>query len=366
MSDLTNPAPKEAEAIMQATPAADLAVAATRWKTARSAAARLTHRPEAGAAIGLTGVFLFFALAGGSDFLSQQGIASWANVASELGIVAIPVGLLMIAGELDLSVGSVIGSSSMTLAISSGHGHMPVALGIVLALAVGVLTGLVNGMIVTRTGLPSFIVTLGTSFALAGAALGLSRLLAGTTSVSFEPPALVRDVFSAQWRGQFNVSIAWWLAISGVAGWILNETRYGNWISAVGGDYETARAAGVRTSRVKIRLFMTSGLGAALVGVIQTVEFNGSQVNNGQAFVFNSIIAVVVGGVLLTGGYGSVIGVMLGTLTFAVVTQGVFYTGWNADWALVILGGLLLAAVLTNNSFRRLALSRSTRLGETV
>jgi simple sugar transport system permease protein len=346
---------------MEAIRSAELGAAPARLRPARAWVARLTHRPEAGAAIGLIGVFAFFAVVGGSQFLSQQATASWLNVASELGIVAIPVALLMIAGELDLSVGSVVGASSMTLAICSGHDHVPIGVGIAFALAVGALTGLANGVMVTRTRLPSFIVTLGTSLALSGAALGLSRLLAGTTSVSLTAPSFVQHLFAAQWNGQFNVSILWWLAISLVAAWVLNQTRTGNWINAVGGDFEIARAAGVRTTRLKVGLFMASGLGAALVGVIQTIEFNGSQVNNGQSFLFNSIIAVVVGGVLLTGGYGSVVGAMLGTLTFAVVNQGVFYTGWSADWALVILGGLLLAAVLANNSFRRLALTRSTR-----
>jgi len=112
---------------------------------------------------------------------------------------------------------------------------------------------------------------------------------------------------------------------------------------------------------VKIALYMASGLGAALVGVIQTILYNGAQVANGQAFVFNSIIAVVIGGVLLTGGYGSVVGVLLGTLTFAIVNQGIYYTGWNSDWASLILGILILVAVLMNNTFRRLALSHKPR-----
>ena len=340
------------------------ALSLPRWHMRSSPGRRMRgviYRPESGALVGTIGVFVFFAAAGRGGFLSQPGTASWADVAAELGIVAIPVGLLMIAGELDLSVGSVIGSSSMVVAIWSGHYHLPILFGIIFGLAVGALTGFANGLIVTRTGLPSFIVTLGTSLALAGAALGFSVLLTGTTSVSLNPPHLAQQLFAYKWHGQFDIAIAWWLAISLVAAWALNETRYGNWIMAVGGDVETARAAGVRTSRVKLSLFVASGLGAAFVGVIQAIEFSGSQVNNGQAFVFNSIIAVVIGGVLLTGGYGSIVGMILGTLTFAIVNQGIYFTGWNSDWSEVILGGLLLAAVLANNSFRKLALSRSTK-----
>ncbi|WP_170322651.1 ABC transporter permease [Acrocarpospora macrocephala] len=321
----------------------------------------MTRRPEVGALIGTLGVFVFFAIFGGAEFLSSAGAASWLNVAAELGIIAVPVGLLMIAGELDLSVGSVLAASSMTLAIVSGHWGGPMILGILLALTIGVATGLVNGLIVTRTNVPSFVVTLATLAALAGLTLGLSRVITGTTSVGLKPDPTSKALFGTLISGQFEVAILWWIAVAGCVAWMLQETRYGNWIFAVGGDKESARATGIPTNKVKIALYVGSGFGAALVGVIQTILYNGAQVANGQSFVFNSIIAVVIGGVLLTGGYGSVIGVILGTLTFAIVNQGIYYTGWNSDWASLILGILLLVAVLMNNTFRRLALSSGPR-----
>jgi simple sugar transport system permease protein len=323
----------------------------------------LTHRPETGALIGTLGVFAFFAVFGGSNFLAAGGTASWLNVAAELGIIALPVGLLMIAGELDLSVGSVLAASSMTLAIVSGHWGGPMILGILLALGVGLATGLLNGIIVTRSNVPSFVVTLATLFGVAGLTLGLSRVITGTTSVALKPDALSKAVFGTLVKGQFEVAIFWWVGFAALVAWMLQMTRYGNWIFAVGGDKESARATGIPTHQLKIALYMCSGFGAALVGVIQTILYNGAQVANGQAFVFNSIIAVVVGGALLTGGYGSVPGVILGTLTFAIVNQGIYYTGWNSDWASFILGVLILAAVLMNNTFRRLALSYAPRAG---
>jgi simple sugar transport system permease protein len=319
------------------------------------------HRPEAGSLIGTLAVFAFFAVFGGDKFLSAAGAASWLNVAAELGIIAIPVGLLMIAGELDLSVGSVLAASSMTLAIVSGHWGGPMILGIVLALAVGVGTGLVNGLVVTSTNVPSFVVTLATLSAVAGLTLGLSRVITGTTSVGLNPDSTSKTLLGTLIGGQFEVAILWWIGLAACVAWMLQETRYGNWIFAVGGDKESARATGIPTDKVKIALYIGSGFGAALVGVIQTILYNGAQVANGQSFVFNSIIAVVIGGVLLTGGYGSVIGVILGTLTFAIVNQGIYYTGWNSDWAALILGILLLVAVLMNNTFRRLALSSGSR-----
>jgi simple sugar transport system permease protein len=338
-----------------AAPRADAALPAK--TTSRPSLRDLTHRPEAGALIGTLGVFVFFGLFGGSKFLAEGGTASWLNVAAELGIIAIPVGLLMISGELDLSVGSVLAASSMTLAIVAGHWGGPMILGILLALGVGLLIGLLNGILVTRTNVPSFVVTLATNFGLAGLTLGASRVITGTTSVGIKPDPLSKAVFGTLLRGQFEVAIFWWIGVALVVAYILQMTKYGNWVLAVGGDKESARACGIPTNRLKIVLYVASGFGAALVGVIQTILYNGAQVANGQSFVFNSIIAVVVGGVLLTGGYGSVLGVILGTLTFAIVNQGIYYTGWNADWASFILGVLILAAVLMNNTFRRLALS---------
>lgn len=321
----------------------------------------LVRRPEAGALIGTVSVYVFFAVFGGDKFMSAGGSASWLNVAAELGIIAIPVGLLMIAGELDLSVGSVLASSSMTLAIVSGHFGAPVGVGILVALGLGLLTGFLNGVLVTATNVPSFVVTLATNFGLAGLTLGLTRAITGTTSVAIESGSPAKQVFGTLISHRFEVAIFWWVAVALVVGWMLHVSRYGNWIFAVGGDNISARATGISVRNVKIGLFMGSALGASLVGVIQTILYNSAQVANGQSFVFNSIIAVVIGGVLLTGGYGSVFGVVLGTLTFAIVQQGIYYTGWNSDWASFILGVLLLAAVLMNNTFRKMALSYSPK-----
>lgn len=323
--------------------------------------ADLARRPETGALIGTIAVFVFFAIFGGGQFLSAGGAASWLNVAAELGIIAIPVGLLMIAGELDLSVGSVLASSSMTVAIVSGHWGAPVIVGIVAALLLGLVVGFLNGLLVTRTNVPSFIVTLATLFGLSGLTLGLSRVITGTTSVALNPGPEAKQLLGSLVGGKFEVAIFWWIAAIVVVGWLLHVSPWGNWVFAVGGDKESARTTGIPVEGVKIALFTASGFGAAVVGVIQSILYNSAQVANGQSFVFNSIIAVVIGGVLLTGGYGSVVGVVLGTLTFSIVSQGIYYTGWNSDWAALILGVLILAAVLMNNTFRRMALSYTPR-----
>ena len=317
----------------------------------------LIRRPEFGALIGALAVYIFFAIAGGAPFMAPGGSASWLNVAAELGIIALPVALVMIAGDLDLSVGSVLAASSMTLAILSGFYGLPTWVGIIAALLVGTLIGIANGYIVTKTNLPAFVVTLATLFAVSGLTLGLTRLLVGSTAVSMTADPTTKALFGTLLDGKFSVAIFWWLGVAVLISWILYKSIFGNWIFAIGGDVVSARATGIPVAKVRIALFAASGFGAALVGVLQTCMYNGAQVAYGLSFVFNAIIAVVVGGVLLTGGYGSTIGVILGTLTFAIVNQGIYYTGWNADWAALILGILLLIAVLTNNTFRRLALS---------
>lgn len=327
----------------------------------RQSLSNLIRRPEAGALIATVTIYIFFAVFAGSAFTASEGTATWLNPAAELGIIALPVGLLMIAGELDLSVGSVLAASSMTLAIVSGYWGNPIIVGIAVALGLGLAVGFINGLIVTRSKVPSFVVTLATNFALAGLALWLTRALTGSTSVEITPESWAKTLFGSYINGDFEVAILWWIGAIVLVGWILHVSRFGNWIFAVGGDLQSARATGIPTDRVKIGLFMASAFGAALVGVIQTIIYNSAQVANGQAFVFNSIIAVVIGGVLLTGGYGSVVGVVLGSLTFAIVGQGIYYTGWNPDLASLFLGVLLLIAVVMNNTFRRMALSYGPR-----
>jgi simple sugar transport system permease protein len=326
------------------------------WRSSLPSLGVLVRRPEMGSLVGLVAVFAFFSVFGGENFMSAGGAASWLNVASELGIIALPVGLLMIAGQLDLSVGSVLPASSMTVAIVSGYYHAPIAVGILAALALGLVVGFINGLLVIRTKLPSFVVTLATLFAVAGLTLGLSVILTGSTSVPLKSGPVAKALFG-DYVGKFQVSLFWWIAVAVIVGFILNMTRYGNWILAMGGDSVSARNAGIPTDRLMITLFMASGLSAAFVGMSQAILYNSAQVAAGQSFIFNSIIAVVIGGVLLTGGYGSVVGIVLGTLTFAIVNQGIFYTGFDANWASLIIGILLLLAVVMNNTFRNMALT---------
>ncbi|MEO1112071.1 MAG: ABC transporter permease [Pseudomonadota bacterium] len=314
-------------------------------------------RPEAGAFAAFLVTYLFFALATpGTGFVSVNGTAGWLNLAAELGIVAIPVGLLMISGEFDLSIGSTVGASSMILALGTNQYDLPIWPMVFLALAAGGLIGLANGLAVVKTKLPSFIVTLATNFIVIGATMGVSRLIANVTSSSIVASDSAKFVFAARW-GQANISILWWLVVAYIGYRVLSCSVFGNWIYATGGNLDAARGAGVPVQRVKISLFIATGLAAALVGILQGVQWNSGNATYGMGFVFQAPIVVVIGGVLLTGGYGSVAGIVLGTALFGVISSGIFYTGWNTDWIQLFLGLLLAAAVLANNYVRRLALS---------
>jgi simple sugar transport system permease protein len=316
---------------------------------------RLLHRPEAGAFVAAVLVYVFFAAtAWKADFVSLNGTAAWLDTSAEVGIMALAIGLLMIAGEFDLSIGSTIGATSIAMAIGTAHYGVSPWLMLAIVLVAGALVGLVNGLIVVHTGLPSFIVTLATNYGVVGASLGLSRLLTDTTSSSMRSTPGVDFLFAGQW-GQANIAIAWWIVFTLLAMHVLARTPFGNWVYATGGNIVAARGSGVPTSLVKIILFIVTSLTATFIGVVQAVEFHSGNAVNGQGFVFQAPIVAVIGGVLLGGGYGSPLGLFFGSVIFGVISVGIFYTGWSTDWLLLILGGLLLAAVLANSYFRRLA-----------
>lgn len=318
---------------------------------------RTLRRPEAGAFLGLAGVIIFFAVTGGIKFLMPESVGSWMSIAANLGIIAIPVGLLMIAGELDISIGSMITSGSMITALLSGYYGLSIWVGMAGALSFGVLVGAVNGLIVVRTAVPSLIVTLGTLFAVGGLLLGLTVLLTGSTTVAIYAPPIVKALLGQYIGSGFQVLIFWWLGLTAIYVFYVHHSPFGNWLFAMGGDKESARNAGIPTDRMTIVLFVLSSVSASFVGMCQAILFQSVQATPQMTLIFNTIISVVVGGVLLTGGFGSVVGIFFGTLTFAVVNQGIYYTNFDQTWSNLIIGILLLLAVLMNNTFRQMALS---------
>ena len=315
----------------------------------------LLRRPEAGSFLGLLVVYAIFVLLGGWNFVGVKGFSGWLNIAAEVGTIALPVGLLMIAGFLDISVGSIVPASSLTVAIIAGHYKLPIAVGIAGGLSVGLLVGYVNGLLVIKTTVPSLIITIGTMFGVMGLALGFTILIKGSTGVFLVPDPLTKSIFGQLLGGNFRIGIFWWFGFIALFGFLLHVSPWGNGVFALGGDGASARNAGVPTKRLTIQLYMLSGLGAAFVGVTQIIANNNAQVAAGSTFIFNSIMCVAIGGVTLVGGAGSVLGIVLGTIIFAVVTQGVFYSGMDTNLVSIVIGTMFLLAVLTNDKFRAFA-----------
>jgi len=336
-----------------------MAQPATGGKPVRDVGAlkRLLTRPELAAVAGSILVFAFFAVvAGDSGFLTTAGAATYLEVAAQLGIVAVPVALLMIAGEFDLSVGSMVGAAGMIIAISVSEYGLPLLVGVLLAFAVALVVGFLNGYLVIKTGLPSFIVTLGMLFALRGLTIGFARLLTGRTQIGLgDSGSGVMQTLFAGSIGDFSVSIIWWFVLAVLGTYVLQRTVFGNWIFGAGGDANAARNVGVPVSRVKITLFMCTAASAALLATIQVLDAGSADVLRGTLLELQAIAAAVIGGVLLTGGYGSVIGALFGALIFGMVQQGIFFTGVSTDWFQVFVGVMLLIAVMFNNVIRRRA-----------
>jgi simple sugar transport system permease protein len=347
----------------------------------RSWASRVLSRPESGAIVGTVLVFLFFALtAGRTGMFMPDGILSWTVVAAQLMIIASGAALLMIGGEFDLSVGSMIAFSGMMIAIPTSFYGVPLGISVLFAFLGALVIGAINGIIVVRTRLPSFIVTLASLYILRGMTIALSILFANRTIVGGLKPAIeksfVAHLFTgAVLTGLFDrltdagvlqrlpngqpaipgvpMIVVWALVIAIVAHVVLSKTRVGNWIFASGGDQNAARKVGVPVNSVKIGLFMLTAFCATVYATCQVMEFGSAAADRGILKEFEAIIAAVIGGCLLTGGYGSVVGACFGALIFGVVQIGILFTGVPNDWFQVFLGVMLLIAVLFNNVIRR-------------
>jgi simple sugar transport system permease protein len=341
----------------------------------------LLHRPEFGSIAGTVLVFVLFGiLAGDSGMFNLDGVMNWAEVAAYLGIIAVGACLLMIAGEFDLSIGSMIGFAGMMMAVPSMFMGWPMWASVLFAFAGCMALGWLNGFLVVRTKLPSFIVTLAFMFILRGLTLVLSTHFSNSTIVSNVGDKISGDpVVSALFQGSALHGLFGWLAKTGVigrlpngdpivngipkvliwwlvmaigAGFVLSRSRFGNWIFTVGGDAAAAQNVGVPVRRVKISLFVFTAFCACLFGVLQVADVGSASADRGLQKEFEAIIAAVIGGTLLTGGYGSVLGSCFGALIFGVVQIGISYTSFDSDWYRVFLGAMLLLAVLFNHYIR--------------
>jgi simple sugar transport system permease protein len=326
-----------------------------------STLARLFARPEMGALTGAIVIYVFFFLIAPA-FRNGGSLSTILYVSSTYGLMTAPIALLMIGGEFDLSAGVAVTSSALTASLFCYEFSVNVWIGVVVALVVSLGVGFLNGWVVMKTGIPSFLVTLGTFFMLQGLNLALTQII--TNQVASPDISNIAGFSTAQkvFASSFTVdgvnirtTVLYWIVFSAIATWILLRTRIGNWIFSVGGSAPAARAVGVPVFKVKIGLFMAVGLLAWFTGMHTLFEFNTIQSGQGVGNEFVYIIGAVVGGCLLTGGYGSAVGAAIGAFIFGMTNQGIVYAGWDPDWFTFFLGALLLGAILLNTFIRRRA-----------
>lgn len=356
---MTQAAPPAA-AMPPASPAA-----APKTRTAeRSLARRALARPEIGALVAAVGVYVFF-FAVAPTFRQADSFATVLYQGSTLGIMALAVSLLMIGGEFDLSAGVAVTSSALTASMLSFQLTANVWVGVGVALLVSLSVGLINGLLLIKTGLPSFLVSLASFLMLQGLNLAITKLLTDNVATNaindMDGFDSAKAVFASDvpvFGVDVSITVFYWLAFSGLATWVLLRTKFGNWIFAAGGSKESARAVGVPVNLTKIALFMTVGFAAWFVGMHLLFEYNTVQAGEGVGNEFYYIIAAVIGGCLLTGGYGSAIGALLGAFIFGMVNQGIVYANWNPDWFKFFVGVMLLLATLVNLWVRRQATRR--------
>ncbi|WP_330460620.1 ABC transporter permease [Streptomyces sp. NBC_00820] len=322
---------------------------------------RLLARPELGSVVGAIAVFVFFAVVA-DGFLHPASLATVLYASSVIGIMAVPVALLMIGGEFDLSSGVLVTSSALISSMFSYQMTANTWVGAGVSLLFTLAIGAFNGFMLTRTKLPSFIITLGTFLMLNGMNLGFTKLIDGTVSTKtigdMEGFPSAHAVFASTLTiggVGFKVTILWWLGLVALASWILLRTRVGNWIFAVGGNQDAARAVGVPVAKTKIGLYMAVAFGAWISGQHLLFSFDAVQSGEGVGNDMIYIIAAVIGGCLITGGYGSAIGSAVGALIFGMTSKGIVFAEWNPDWFKFFLGAMLLLATLLNTWVRKRA-----------
>jgi simple sugar transport system permease protein len=315
---------------------------------------KLLARPELGSLVGAIVIYVFFFVVA-EPFRSAAALSTILYVSSTYGIMAVGVALLMIGGEFDLSAGVAVTTAALASSLFAFQFSLNVWVGILFGLAMALAIGFVNGYLVIRTGIPSFLITLGTFLMLQGLNLAITKLLTGQVASQsiqdMDGYNLATKIFASEFNiagVSVRITVVYWLIFVAIATWILLRTKVGNWIYAVGGDAESARAVGVPVAKTKIGLFMGVGFLAWFSGMHLLFRFDTVQSGEGVGNEFIYIIAAVIGGCLLTGGYGTAVGAAIGAFIYGMTNQGIVYAGWNPDWVKFFLGVMLLLATVTN------------------
>ena len=312
---------------------------------------RLFSKPEFGPFVLLVGLLVVFT-AINPQFLSVLNISNTLAFSVELGLVALAMTLLMTSGEFDLSVGSLFGLSPVIMWTLFNAGSLPLEVSFVVALAVAAFIGYVNGWFVTRLKIPSFLVTLGMLLVARGTALFITDGFPQRTWSSGDQwlaQLLVGDFYIGDFR--VYMSLFWFILAAVILGYVLTETKFGNWIQASGGNANAARARGVNVDRTKVALFMISAMLSAFAGIISSIRTSAANPNSGTGYELEVIAMVVIGGTALTGGRGTIIGTVIGIFILRIMRNGIVMIGvpglaYNIFIGAIILGMMALHAAL--------------------
>lgn len=328
----------------------DGGAALSRWGSGSFGMRVLRQREFGIVAVGVI-LFIIFSFASHGTFDSFQTWGGIGSSAAELGIVAVGVGFLMISGEFDLSVGANFAFAALVMAIMVHDGYPPIE-GLAVDLAIGVGIGLLNGIVTVVLGIPSFIATLGTYFLWSAVILIVT---AGTTVTILPPEPGLLTVLGGILGDQMRSEILWWLGIALVVGVLLHRTITGNWIYAIGGRRMAAREAGVAVARTRIMAFTLCGMLAAFAGAVQLAHLGSMSAGFGTSYQLEAIAASVVGGCALTGGRGSMLGIVVGTIILQMLASGLILSGVSPYWYQAVVGIIIIVAVAMHSRIGSLA-----------
>ena len=317
---------------------------------------RAIAQPEAGPFGLLVLALIVFSLLS-ATYLTAGNFSNLLMFTPELGMIALGMTLLMTAGEFDLSVGSVFGFSAVLMWTLINEAGMPLELAFLIAIGLAVVIGLVNGLMTTRLGIPSFLVTLGMLLVVRGAALYLTQGFPQRTWRVEAPlkEILVGDLIIPTPIGDLRIfaSVFWFILFAVVLGYILMATKWGNWIQASGGNAMAATARGVRVARTKVALFVLTAVLAAWAGITSSIRVSAANPNSGDGYELEVIAMTVIGGTVLAGGKGTIIGTVIGVFLLRVINNGIIQVGVPGLAYRIFIGGIILGMMALHSYMRR-------------
>lgn len=286
-------------------------------------------------------------------FLSAGNISNLLAFTPELGMITLGMTLLMIAGEFDLSVGSVFGFAPVLMWTLYNTHFASLLVGFLVAIGVAALIGFANGWLVTRLGIPSFLVTLGMLLVVRGTALYLTS---GFPQRTWSATSFLTNVIAGEFPlGELRIytSLLWFAGLAVLSGYMLTETKTGNWIQASGGNPEAARARGVRVGRTKIILFVLAAIISAYAGITSSIRVSAANPNSGTGYELEVIAMVVIGGTALSGGRGTIIGTVIGVLILRVMRNGIVLIGVPGLAYNIFIGAIILGMMAVHSWLER-------------